>query len=177
MTKLNLGCGTDPIAGYVNIDREPYALTDLKLDLDGEEWPFLDGSVSDIRAYHVLEHMDDLLWVMKEAWRVMVPGGLLEITTPHPASEAWWSDPTHKHPITFNTLALFSKNMVQHLPVALANNTHLALHHDVDFEIVEVEHVLMPQWQRKNLDPDEAELIIASYNNVVRESRFVLRRV
>lgn len=177
MTKLNLGCGMTPLAGYVNIDREPYALTDMKLDMDGEEWPFLDGSVSDIRAYHVLEHMDDLLWVMKECYRVLEPGGLLEITTPHPASEGFWSDPTHKHPITLNTLALFSKDMNGQLPEALANNTQLAVHHGIDFEIAEVEHVLMPQWRRKNLDKDEIEMIMASYNNVVRESRFVLRRM
>jgi len=65
-----------------------------------------DESHTVITAFHVVEHMqfEDLQVVVEEAFRVLMPGGLLIMETPNPeniavATKGFYSDPTHKRPI------------------------------------------------------------------------------
>ncbi len=75
--KLNLGSGSSPLNGYDNIDRR-----------NGREvFPlpqFLDNSVDEIRASHVLEHFahQDVPTVMQEWVRVLKPGGTIKVAVP-----------------------------------------------------------------------------------------------
>lgn len=80
--KLNLGCGPDHKAGYINIDLYcPDA--DLKHDLT-KPLPFEDESVDEIWASHVIEHLSRDEWEFaKNDWaRVLKKGGKLEIFCP-----------------------------------------------------------------------------------------------
>lgn len=81
--KLNLGCGRDCRRGYVNIDRVPSEGVDLVLDLDDCRLPFSSGSVDEVLAYHVLEHI--LKWedLVVEIHRVLKPGGLFDVHVPY----------------------------------------------------------------------------------------------
>ncbi len=64
------------------------------------------ASVSIVSAFHVVEHIGfkELLALVKEATRVLIPGGLLILETPNPenllvGSCNFYLDPSHKQPI------------------------------------------------------------------------------
>ncbi len=80
--KLNIGCGTNPRAGWVNIDFQKYA--DLHLDLR-ERFPFENESVSFIYSEHFVEHLEyprEAQHVFRESLRVLVPGGVFSVGVP-----------------------------------------------------------------------------------------------
>ncbi|MBZ0329362.1 glycosyltransferase [Halomonas sp. ANAO-440] len=65
-----------------------------------------DDSLAAITGFHIAEHLpfDDLLALVKEANRALVPGGALILETPNPENltVGLWSfymDPTHRHPL------------------------------------------------------------------------------
>lgn len=100
--KLNLGCNHFPVPGYINVDQEELPGVDLIADLN-QPWPWEDNSVDFIRASHVFEHLqgpDPLhlagqIWCMNEAYRVLRPGGELDVEVPSTAGPGAFQDPTH----------------------------------------------------------------------------------
>ena len=66
-----------------------------------------DGSFACITAHHLIEHLpfDDVLWIVREALRVLAPGGLLLFETPNVrnvlvGATSFYNDPTHLSPMT-----------------------------------------------------------------------------
>ena len=59
--------------------------------------PFQDGSFAEIRAEHVLEHIEkrDHVRLLNECWRVMEDGGVLAVEVPVFPYEVAIADPTH----------------------------------------------------------------------------------
>lgn len=111
LLKVNVGCGLAPIPGYVNLDNSPSLLVQsnpiLRRVTNTLEWlvgiplytrfppgvsrhdvrkglPFGDNSVEVFYTSHLLEHLprDEAENVLREAYRAMVPGGLLRIALP-----------------------------------------------------------------------------------------------
>lgn len=82
-TKLNLGCGEDKKEGYVNVDFHSHVNPDVVHDLNSLPYPFDSNSFEQIDAFHILEHLDQPLFVMKELHRILRPNGLLRIKVPH----------------------------------------------------------------------------------------------
>lgn len=81
--KLNLGCGDDRRDGYVNVDLRP-EVADVVCDVRKlEHWA--DGEVDEILALDVLEHFpaDQTAVILAEWYRVLRPGGLLEVRVPN----------------------------------------------------------------------------------------------
>lgn len=100
--RLNIGCGTKWLAGYLNVDIEP--LTELlqkarqhgvqteiahgaeimQYDLR-QPWPWPDQSADEIVANEVLEHFDhwELHHILNEAHRVLKPEGTFTGTVPN----------------------------------------------------------------------------------------------
>jgi hypothetical protein len=74
--KLNIGAGSTVIEGFTPIDR--------KLGSEAFPLPYADGSVSEIRASHILEHFTfgDAQKAMEEWSRVLKPGGRIRISVP-----------------------------------------------------------------------------------------------
>jgi SAM-dependent methyltransferase len=103
--RLNLGCGTLPEPGWVNVDLADCPGVDVVQDLDVAPWPWPDGSVAEIQALDVFEHVDRPVLFMVECHRVLRPGGQLLIRTPHFQHWSAYADPTHKRfptPLTFD---------------------------------------------------------------------------
>ena len=90
--KLNLGCSDALLEGYVNVDVCPPA--DMVADLT-QRWPWADASVQHIRAWDIIEHLPKPIHTMNEAWRVLAPGGTLEIVVPTTDGRGAWQDPQH----------------------------------------------------------------------------------
>lgn len=90
--KLNLGCSDDLRPGFVNVDIAPPS--DQRADLR-QAWPWPDSSVDEIRAHDIIEHLPDKIHTMNEAWRVLKPGGVLDIEVPTTDGRGAFQDPTH----------------------------------------------------------------------------------
>jgi SAM-dependent methyltransferase len=90
--KLNLGCSDAHLDGFVNVDVCPPA--DVVADLT-RPWPWEDGSVEHIRAWDVIEHLPQPIHTMNELWRVLRPGGTVEIVVPTTEGRGAWQDPQH----------------------------------------------------------------------------------
>jgi ubiquinone/menaquinone biosynthesis C-methylase UbiE len=95
--RLNLGCGRKPLEGYLNCDVVDYGTADKLFDFNKFPWDFTDSSVDEIYTSHTLEHLDDLLAVLMEMWRISKPGALWNIKVPYFRSYVAFWDPTHKH--------------------------------------------------------------------------------
>lgn len=91
--KIDLGGRFECPQGYRSVDRLGSA--DYLFDLN-ERWEFDDNSVGVLRAHDVIEHLADPIHVMKEAYRVLVPGGYFMIKVPSTDGRGAFQDPTHR---------------------------------------------------------------------------------
>src|SRR3954452_23510939 len=183
LVRLNLGCGRNKMAGYVNVDK--YGDPDVRHDLEVLPWPFATGSVGEVWLNHVLEHLGQLsgvfLGIMQELYRVCAAGCLIHIVVPHPRHDDFLGDPTHVRAITPESLQLFSmKNCIEWERVGAANSP-LGRYLNVDFELVEHQLVVdEPYWARvvqKQLTQDELQALIRERNNIAKEWRMTLQVV
>jgi SAM-dependent methyltransferase len=138
--KLNLGCGQNKLADFVNVDKFAQCQPDVVADLEITPWPFESGSVDAVMMNHSLEHMGQqssvFLAIVQELYRVCKPEAHIQINVPHPRHRDFINDPTHVRVITPEMWELFSKKNCMHWAETGAANSPLALYLDVDFEIV-----------------------------------------
>ena len=172
--KLNLGCGNDKKEGYVNVDLFG---GDVTHDLNVFPWPLEDNTVDEVLLHNILEHLPDTVGVMKEVYRICKDGALVHIAVPHPRHDDFISDPTHCRPITIRTMQLFSK---KHCELAKNDaNNPIAIHHNVDFEMVNECHVVEARWMRRleNKEITEEQMMdaIKTFNNVVKQIEMSLK--
>jgi len=80
--RLHIGCGTESIAGWVNVDNKPLPGVDRVLDVTAG-LPF-DG-VSAIYAEHFIEHLsfDQGLAFLSECRRALRDDGVMRLSTPN----------------------------------------------------------------------------------------------
>jgi SAM-dependent methyltransferase len=146
--KLNLGCGSDHLDGWTNVDRK--APADQIVDLAATPWPWADGSVDQVKLIHTLEHLGTSvrirLAIMAELYRVMKPGGLVQIVVPHPRHDHFLNDPTHVWPVTPDGLALFDQELNRAWQEQGASNSTLGLDLGVDFRLTRVREIPDPAW-------------------------------
>lgn len=80
--KLNIGCGGRRIPGFTGVDAVPRPAAEIVAKADSIPLP--DGSVEEIMAIHLLEHVH--LWeapdLLREWFRLLVPGGTLVLELP-----------------------------------------------------------------------------------------------
>ena len=96
MRRLNVGCGDQNTPEFVGIDRFPLPGVGLLVDLDEAALPFADDTFEFLYAFHSLEHVADLMAVMKEIWRVGKPGARVLIGAPYYAQGLNLANPYHK---------------------------------------------------------------------------------
>lgn len=87
----------------INVDIAPLEGVDVVHDLDIVPWPFDDGSIDEIRAHQVFEHVWNPVSFMREAHRVLRPRGTIHLVVPHYQSKNSFTDPTHKRHCTEET--------------------------------------------------------------------------
>ncbi len=104
--KLDIACGHHKDQGWVGIDIQPLPDVDIVHDLNMHPWPVEADSVDQAKAWHIVEHIPAVsvtekgtrrpfMEFMDECWRVLKVGAMLDIETPHGASDGFLHDPTH----------------------------------------------------------------------------------
>jgi len=80
--RLNLGCGRNKKAGWINVDLRSHA--EYRIDLR-RPWPIPDASTEIVYSEHVFEHFafpEEARHFLAEARRVLRPGGTLSLGVP-----------------------------------------------------------------------------------------------
>jgi SAM-dependent methyltransferase len=80
----------------IRLDISTDVQPDVIWDLNQFPYPFGDSYFSAIDCRDVVEHLEHIPKVMEEFHRILRPGGLLKITTPHFSSANSFIDPTHR---------------------------------------------------------------------------------
>jgi len=122
-TKLNIGCGRDIRADFINCDCVFSDRVDKVFDLNIYPYPFKDNQFEEIACYSVLEHLESPERVIEEMWRISRPNAKVIIVVPHFSCWQAWGDLTHRRP--FNSTSLFSfSNKKSHRDSSSLINTH-----------------------------------------------------
>lgn len=107
---LDLGCGTEKARAenVIGADIHPESDADVLLDAS-RQLPFDDDTFDEIVCHDILEHMEDIISVIEEVWRVARPGARVEVRTPHYSSYFAYNDLTHKQMLGYFSFDFFSK--------------------------------------------------------------------
>jgi len=178
--KLNLGCGSQILDGWVNVDKA--GTPDLVWDLESFPWPWADSSADEVLLSHVLEHLGQkpeiFIAIMRELYRICRNGATTRILVPHPRHDTHLADPTHVRPIMAATMEMFSRSVNLEWQRLGAGNTPLALLHDVDFELVstrsELDEPYRSMYREGKIAVDDLRKLERTLNNVVLEIEMVL---
>jgi predicted SAM-dependent methyltransferase len=83
--RLNIGSGLDYREGWINLDCSRFT-KNMKLDVDHDlntfPYPFPDNSVDEVHMRHILEHLEEQDKVLAEIFRILKPGGKLNLIYP-----------------------------------------------------------------------------------------------
>ena len=179
--KLNLGCGSNILENYINLDKFDYYNPDVVYDLEITPYPFEDNSVDEILMSHVLEHIgqdpDIFNNIIKELYRICKNKSIIDITVPHPRHDDFLSDPTHVRPITIGALKLYDKELNKKWENEGNCNTPLGLIHSVNFKILKADLKLDEKYKKhiieKKMSQADIIEITQKYNNVVKEMKIL----
>lgn len=94
--QLNIGAGHKLIEGTAVLDWPRW-------DAETQRIPYDNDSVDVIHCYHFLEHIDNVVGVIREMRRVIKPGGVINIVVPYWSSLMQHQDLDHKHSFTEKT--------------------------------------------------------------------------
>ena len=108
--KLNLGCGNKILPGYVNLDKFPIPGADIVHDLEEYPYPFKANTFTEVECNMILEHIHDLVFIMKELHRISKSGALLKIKVPYFSCASNFIDPTHQRLFSYYSFDFFTKD-------------------------------------------------------------------
>lgn len=120
MKKLNIGAGKDikqstQHVQWVNLDELPLPGINVVHHLD-KKLPFKNNEFDEVYCSHVLEHVNDLIFVMREIHRITKKGGRVIIRGPHFSSGVSYWDPTHKRFFSYFTFDFFTSKTFYDTP-------------------------------------------------------------
>ena len=181
--RLNLGCGHNKLAGFVNCDIQADCAPDRIVDLEKFPWPFDDSSAEEVVLSHVLEHLGETtqvyLRVIRELYRVCRPDAIVRIVVPHPRHDDFLTDPTHVRAILPDQFLMFSRKTNREWREAGYANTPLAEHLGVDFEVEEIQMMPDDLWLERlrsgAIDSTKLAEMARHQLNILKEARITLR--
>ena len=82
--KLNLGCGTTKLPGFVNVDAEKSCKPDLVCDFTKQRLPYKANSVDEVVLFHTIEHISKKLHqgILASIWNILKPDGTFYLSYP-----------------------------------------------------------------------------------------------
>ncbi len=107
--KLNVGCGSQSLEGFLGLDIRVAGGTDVICDLT-DYLPMAANSVDYIYSKSFLEHVDDLEFVLREFNRVLKPHSSVYIYVPHWSNPFYYSDYTHRRFFGLVTFDYFARS-------------------------------------------------------------------
>ena len=105
--KLDVGCGSRKLPGFLGIDNMVSPQVDVVHDLNVYPWPFAHDSFNQVVCRHSLSHLDDIVAAMEELHRITAPGGFVEIVAPHFSSDNYFTDVTHRRAFGYRSMDYF----------------------------------------------------------------------
>ncbi|MGE0824080.1 MAG: sulfotransferase domain-containing protein [Candidatus Binatia bacterium] len=177
---LDLGCGTVKQASFIGLDRYQLPGVDIIVDLN-RPLPFRDGSVDLVYASHSLEHVDDLLAVMQEIYRICKPGAQVCIVAPYHNQSLNLANPYHRQVFNEHTPRFWTNAPA--VPIAAEEFTHPhtpawglkesdASTPNLDFRCLKLEFFYFPQY--RNLPLEEQRQARQKYLDVCDQIMFHL---
>ncbi len=113
LLKLDLGSGTRPTPGHYGVDHADLPGVDIAASLEKPLSALPDNSVAAVVTRHTFEHIVNLLPLLQEIHRVVVPGGTVDVEVPHFSDPYGMSDPTHVRFFGLYTFHYFSDDAYQ----------------------------------------------------------------
>lgn len=107
LLKLNLGCGTRHMKGFVNCDMFKEVNPDKIVDLE-KKLPFENSSVDFIWASMVVEHVQNIIQLINEFHRICANGAKIIIRVPFFSSWHFSTGFTHVRAFNHRTLDCFN---------------------------------------------------------------------
>jgi SAM-dependent methyltransferase len=101
--RLDVGCGAKQREGFVGLDRFAMPGVAVVANLDGGALPFASDSFDLVVGSHSFEHVQDLLPVMREVWRIGRPGAQVCIVAPYFTGGLNLANPYHKQAFNEHT--------------------------------------------------------------------------
>lgn len=130
--KLHLGCGTNILKRYINLDVIKLRGVDVVHDLNKFPYPFKDNIFDEIYGYHIFEHLDNMMKVMEELYRISKPNGVIRMLVPYYHQHGAFRDFQHKSFFTYDIFDFYIKKDKYHF------------YHKPVFEIVKRELIPAP---------------------------------
>lgn len=107
--KLDIGCGTRKVEGFVGVDAIEFEGVDVVHDMRVTPWPWEDDSVDEVLCSHFLEHLtgQERITFFNELYRVLKIGAKALMVTPDWSHASAYGDPTHQWPPISSWYALY----------------------------------------------------------------------
>lgn len=82
--KLHIGCGKKVLPGFIHVDVEKHEHVDAQCDIRKLDTCFEPGTVDEIYACHVIEHVSrhEILALFASLHKLLKPGGILRMAVP-----------------------------------------------------------------------------------------------
>jgi len=165
--KLHVGCGTNILPEFVNLDMMPLPGVDLVHNLETDKFDLsLHDTFTGILMEHTLEHIKNPLFCMEQLYRVATPNCKLIVKVPYGSTDDAWEDPTHVRPYFIGSWVYFSQ--------LIYTRTDYGYRGDW-----EVEDIMLDIYTDK-CDSNEGERIleeVKTKRNIVKEMTCTLRAV
>ena len=105
---LDLGCGKRKHKGAIGIDYEKDSNADIIWDLNKVPYPFEDNTFDLVYCSDILEHLDNIIKVIEELYRISKHGAKIIIGSPHFSSHNAYTDLTHRRAFAIRSFDFFS---------------------------------------------------------------------
>ncbi len=159
--QLDLGCGHTKSIGFIGVDRFALPGVDIVANVDCP-LPFRDDSVDLLFASHSLEHINDLMAVIKEIFRVCKHGAQVCIVAPYYQQGLNLANPYHKQVFNEHTPRFWTTSPKAGVPekefmhpqavqwgLGESDSSNL----EIDFRCLQIEFFYFPEY--RNLSSDE----------------------